>query len=398
MRFILFILLLALTSPALAQKKELLEAKTNIKNNSNLDKAESVCRKLLTDSLNRSNVKIYEVLAEAVRKQYENANEKLYLKEKYDTTSLFLTAKRMFEAYALLDSVDAQPNDKGVVKPRLRKRNAAFLCPFAKNLFTGGVFFLRKRDFKNAYSMMSSYIETARRPLLSTCPKSKEQDSLLLSAAYWTLYAGYNMRKPDMALSYEREARQEKWHYEKCLRYISECSVMLNDTAKYVSTLLEGQKLYPASPYFVTHLLDYYNATQDMEKANSVVDEALKSDNESNLFQYAKSNLLLLAGKYDDCITLSKRIIERCDTFSEAYYNVGSAFLNKAFRLESDFKTLRQNKQKIQECYQQALPYMERYRALCPNEEDKWAAALYNIYLKLNMGKQFEEIDRLIRK
>ena len=40
---------------------------------------------------------------------------------------------------------------------------------------------------------------------------------------------------------------------------------------------------------------------------------------------------------------------------------------------------------------------MERYRALKPEETDKWAAALYNIYLKLNMGLEFEEIDRMLR-
>ena len=40
---------------------------------------------------------------------------------------------------------------------------------------------------------------------------------------------------------------------------------------------------------------------------------------------------------------------------------------------------------------------MERYRLLKPEEKDKWAAALYNIYLNLNMGREFQEIDRMLR-
>ena len=40
---------------------------------------------------------------------------------------------------------------------------------------------------------------------------------------------------------------------------------------------------------------------------------------------------------------------------------------------------------------------MERYRELAPEQKDKWMAALYNIYLNLNMGTEFEEIDRMIR-
>ena len=42
--------------------------------------------------------------------------------------------------------------------------------------------------------------------------------------------------------------------------------------------------------------------------------------------------------------------------------------------------------------------YMERYRQLAPRQQDKWAPALYKIYLNLNMGKQFDEIDKLLKK
>jgi hypothetical protein len=41
---------------------------------------------------------------------------------------------------------------------------------------------------------------------------------------------------------------------------------------------------------------------------------------------------------------------------------------------------------------------MEQYRKLMPQEKDKWAPVLYRIYLNLNMGKQFDEIDRLLKK
>lgn len=41
---------------------------------------------------------------------------------------------------------------------------------------------------------------------------------------------------------------------------------------------------------------------------------------------------------------------------------------------------------------------MEAYRKLAPDEKQKWAPALYRIYLNLNMGKQFEEIDKIMRK
>ena len=41
---------------------------------------------------------------------------------------------------------------------------------------------------------------------------------------------------------------------------------------------------------------------------------------------------------------------------------------------------------------------MQEYRKLAPNEKAKWGVPLYTIYLNLNMGREFEEIDKLLKK
>ena len=41
------------------------------------------------------------------------------------------------------------------------------------------------------------------------------------------------------------------------------------------------------------------------------------------------------------------------------------------------------------------MPYLEQYKRLAPKARDKWLAPLYTIYLNLNMGKEFDEIDKL---
>ena len=83
------ILLLFITLSASAQKKEIAAAKDNIKKNRNLEQAEQSMKKLLEDSLNRSNLRIWNTMYDAIYKQYLQGNEKLYLKQKYDTTQLF---------------------------------------------------------------------------------------------------------------------------------------------------------------------------------------------------------------------------------------------------------------------------------------------------------------------
>ena len=119
---------------AFAQKKEISQAQTYVKTGKNLDKAEASMRKLLADSANHANIKIWHTLTEAIRLQYEQANEQLYLKQKFDTASLFNIELRMFQAYEAMDSVDAQPDDKGRVTIKYRKRNAEYLSVYRKTL------------------------------------------------------------------------------------------------------------------------------------------------------------------------------------------------------------------------------------------------------------------------
>ena len=45
--------------------------------------------------------------------------------------------------------------------------------------------------------------------------------------------------------------------------------------------------------------------------------------------------------------------------------------------------------------YKESLPYLEKYRLLAPEQKAQWVSPLYTIYLNLNMGKEFDEIDKI---
>ncbi len=95
-KIILTTLLLLSVLPCLrGQHKEMSQARSYLKSGKDFDKAEKLMEDLLSkDSSNRMNPKIYLILYQAVSKQYEAGNEKLYLKEKYDTSMLFNRKKK----------------------------------------------------------------------------------------------------------------------------------------------------------------------------------------------------------------------------------------------------------------------------------------------------------------
>ena len=45
----------------------------------------------------------------------------------------------------------------------------------------------------------------------------------------------------------------------------------------------------------------------------------------------------------------------------------------------------------------EAKPFYEKARALKPDQQDLWLQGLYRVYYNLNMGPEFEEIDKLMK-
>ena len=395
MKKILICVFICLPLIAWGQKKTMTQVKDYIKSGKNLDKAEKLMTDLLNDSSSRGNEKVWLLLFESQRKQYDQGNEKLYLKEKYDTTALFLVGKRMFDTLEGLDSLDRLPDARGKVKLKYRDRSAELLNIYRPNLFNGGVFFMKKHDFSRAYDFFDTYINSAVKPMFARYQYA-ERDKRLPEAAYWASYCGYKLEKPQLTLRHTYQALKDSVHLPYMLQYLSETYKLEKDTARYVQTLKDGFSKYPKFPFFFPRLIDYYSHIGAYDEAMKSCDEALQTDSVNTLFRYAKSSLLLTMGRYKQSFAISKALIAENDTLADAYLNAGLALFDQAVELDKKTQSGSKKYNQILELYKKAMPYLEKYRAMAPDQKDKWALPLYTIYLNLNMGKQFDEIDKLI--
>ena len=321
--------LIILTPCCYAQKKEISQAKTIVKSGKNLAQAEQQMRKLLKDSINQKNIKVWVILTEAVRGQYLAGNERMYLRQQQDTAALFKLALKMFGDYQSLDSVVALPDKKGRVHLKYRNSNSAFLNIYRPNLYNGGVYFLRKQNYKEAFSMLDAFLDCQRQPLFENY--HYERDTLNRTAAFWTVLCGYQTGDHEMALKYKDLALQDTLHLESCFQYLAEIYKQQGDKQNYEWSLVKGFECNPSSSYFFPRLIDFYNTSNQTERAMTIVNDALQTNDSSELFLFAKSNLLLNQGDYDECIAICDTLISRNDTLADAYYNAGVAYVNKAF-------------------------------------------------------------------
>ena len=347
--------------------------------------------RLLKEPKNKTNKKIYLTRFDAVKGLYLQANERLYLKQKQDTAKFFELNKRMFTILETLDSIEMRPNEKGRVDIEYRKKHAELLHAYRPNLFNAGTYHLRKGEMQKAFDYFEFYIDCSRQPLFSTY-RYDSLDTRMPEAAYWATFCGYRMQNAVLTLRYRKLALCDSAKANFTLQYIAEARRWLNDQELYLKTLEEGFRRFPTFTYFFPRLMDAYSQRGEYDKALAAADSAIAVCDTCTLYLFAKSTMLFRLERYGESIKVSEQIIAINPNLAEAHFNAGTGYLNIALRLDE-----RKNKKQLRQLYQKARPYMERYRQLMPNQKEKWGPALYRIYLNLNMGKQFDEIDRLLK-
>ncbi len=391
----LILLTLTFTTCLRAQKKELSQARAYIKSGKDLDKAEKLMNDLLKQPDHQQNMKVHATLYDAVHAQYEEANKRLYLNQKQDTAAFFALVRRLYTVAEAMDSVDTAPDAKGRVRPEYRKAHAESLARLLPNLYSGGAYHIRKQQWQQAFDFYETYLDCFEQPLfaevLSNAQTDDQQKHARQQAAYWALYSAYRMDDPVRTLRHRTLALLEPSKRAFTLQYVAEAWLALKDDSSYVNTLATGFNEFPRNPYFFPRLIDSYSAKRMYAEALEITDKALENCDTCQLYLYAKANLLLELGRNDEALDYAKRVDSQ--VLHEASYTAALAIMNKVAKLNEQ-----RDKAQIKKLCQEAKPFMETYRQQEPNAQDKWAPMLYRIYFNLNMGKEFDEIDRLLKK
>ena len=368
-------------------------ARTAIKNSKDLEKNENTIRGYLRDSLFVNNKDLHLVLFDLLKRQYEVSNEKMYKSEAIDTAAHSRVGKRLFLAAEMLDSIDALPNSKGVSTPSYRKRHSQYLTPYRPNMLKGAIYFMSHQQWQDAWEQLDVYLSAPRNPLFT----GVEQDTTHTDfAAFLAVMTAYKLNDKKKAETYFDSALDYTPRREFILRKISELEMSQGDTARYVDIITRGFRYYPQSEYFFPRLIDHYIGKRELKTALSFTDEAMQKDSLNPLFLYAKHNILMYEKNYGEALKYGKKVLLQNDSLAAPNYNIGYIYYLRAQESLADKdKSVRQRMKEAQKQYKNSLPYMERYRALEPEDVSRWKPILYEIYLNLNMGDKFREINSL---
>lgn len=373
--------------------------------------------KKVTDRLNDAERKLMEILpkqktgrqkaqcyymAAMVQRKFNTIeNEKLYLKKGMDTVLFYQSIHKMYNYLFQADS--AETTDKGR-RLKYRKRARKHLLAYRANLLSGGRYYLKNKKYDQALELLDCYLSSAHHPILAN-DFLYQTDTLYSRAAYWAVTSAYYIGNFESVVRYKDEAL--KYHKNKIFiqEYVCKSYLALGDTSKWVKALTTGLVNYPDHTYFFTNLLDYFNEKKKYDTAIQFADYMISYNPKMPLYWFAKAAVYMKMKNYEQCIAYcdDALALDSMHYGANLYKGIGACQL-AADAIEQLRSTPLSNpnyarlRSRILNYYQLAMPHLERVRKMQPQEEGTWAPLLYAVYLHLNKGKEFAEMDAILQK
>lgn len=331
----------------------------------------------------------------------EGLNEKIYLKQAYDTVQFFRTIYDIFD-YALRCDTAERALLAETGKPmHYQKPHAQTLRKYYRNLVAGGRFYFTRARYGEAIPFLCYALDVPRSALWSHEGRKLRRTTyvynavMLVRSAFMTHNYALARQYADIALEDTTAARRSM------LAYLARSAQMMDDTEAYLDYLKTGLREYPAEPFFFTELVDFHADRNEYDATLALAEKMLQSDSANYYFLMAKGLSLMNMKKDLESVEYFKKAVVADSTHNDTYYYLGTALCNVARSVEVpaniNSAAYKSALARQREYYKEARSPLETYRALQPSDAKRWAPQLYDVYFALNLGEQFAEMDEIVK-
>ena len=403
MKRVLFsMVLLMAVSFAFAQEKNVKEAKSiagEVK--PDFAKAEQLINEALTNPETKDNAATWDVAGYIQKRINEKEMENAYLRKPYDTLKVYNSVLNMYNYYVKCDELAQIPNEKGKIKNKYRSANSKTILAERPNLINGGIQYFNLNKNEDALKYFAAYVDAATLPMMEK-ENLLEKDTILPQVAYYATLAADRVGDKDAVMKYAQYALKDKENGQFAMQLLTDAYKAKGDTAKRVEKLQEGIVKFPENQYFFANLVDYYSSSNQNDKAMQFADDMLAKDPNNKLYLYVKAYLYHNMKDYEKAIEFYKKTLDIDPAYAEACSNLGLVYLLQAQEYadkapadinDPNYATAQAE---IKKFYEAAKPYYEKARELKPDQKDLWLQGLYRVYYNLNMGPEFEEIEKMM--
>lgn len=381
-------------------------AKEQMGDGGNVNQARNLIEKAMKNEYSKNEAETWNIAGEIYQKLYLNENFKTAQNQACDTVAMYDYLSKMYDCFGTCDSLQQIPNAKGKNSTACRDKNGTYLDNNRTNFINGGIFYFNKRkDYMKAFEMFSRFYEVSAMPMLkSYVDADPNYDTLSVQFAYYPTLAAYQMEDWNRVLKYCDLGSRDSENGEMCYRFKCLALENMKDSVAWIASLQDGIRKFPTEDYYYLRLLGYYDETEKMDEMEAFVGKMLELNPDKAYNHYVKGYLRQNQKKYMDAIESYKVAIEKDPALIEAYINEGLCYMFEANNYIDSQNNVKYNSpeykkvmEKEKSYYKEALPIYEKVRELAPDDTKKWGQQLYQIYYKLNMSKELNQIETILK-
>ena len=411
MKKLMFAALMMLgTSAAFAGDSEALKTVLAAKD---FDQASQLLKQNLGSMANaQEKAKAYDYVTKLALKTFDAQNaieaqnvQAKMLKQKttpYDTIAYYQSAYDATVNGLECVKYDAQPNEKGKVKPKFTDALTPSLTNARMQLVNAGNYYAQRNDQDNVLKYWGTFLDTDDNPLFAKAKEGEKQ--YLGQVAYYTALYANQAKLYDKAEKYADIAIQDTAMRKQAETFkYSMAQMNLKSNADSVAFAKKMQASYEADPNNETVLgilCNMYSGLNMTSELNALLDKAIATD-PNNFTAWAMKGQMLVNKlskeqnpNWDECINDFKKAVAIKNDNSVVLTYLGFAINAKASAINGNVVEQKQ-------LYTESMGFLEQAKTIDPNRaQSNWAYPLYQCYYTLYGAddSRTKELEGMLKK
>lgn len=382
--------------PSMAQK-EIKDIRAAIKAKKPAE-ALQLIEKKRKDTATVCDARVYYLGVEAAKLQNEQENERIYLQQKPDTSAYFKSLHSLFTYAVLTDSAEMQGLKDAHKQPSHRATLNTLLNRYYPNLSAAAQYFSTKNDWDNARLMAQLTLDVRKSAIFSqSAPTTLTHQQVVTNAEHY-IYACFASGHYKEAERYVDIALKDSDKLASLYEILALINAANKNEKGYRHYLLQGVEAFPLHPFFFKALAEDYFADKDYTAVVDLANKLALKDKTNGQFRITAAQAYDLLKQNDQSIQTAQAALTCDSTLLRAHLYIGRAYYRKAraIQLPTSIRSVgyKQALEQQKGWYEKARPHLETFRANYPLESQEWQPLLYEVYLKLNLGKEFETISQ----
>ena len=302
--------------------------------------------------------------------------------EPYDTLGFYQAAYDATQNALECFKYDAEPNEKGKVKPRFTGALTPLVANARMQLVTAGNYYAQLNDQDNVLKYWGSFLDTDNLPFFQSTKAQEKQ--FLGQVAYYTAQYANQAKKYDLAEKYADIATQDTAVAKQAQAFklaMAQRNLKTKaDSVAYVQKLAAMYEKEPDNEMIFGQLSNFYSL-MGMTKEFDALVEAKIAKNPNDFTAWALKGQALMNRNstasnpdWKGCVEAFKKAVSIDQTNPVVYTYLGFSMNAMASAINGD------RAQQLA-LYKESMGYLDKAKELDPNREKaNWAYPLYQCY------------------